>query len=194
MHALGAGVEPHDRVVMEDPEHRGGHGGAQNVADVGTLVQTGRRELGRGERAGAERPHELGSRIGVAGARGTEPLDQRREQRRRCRLDHFQLDLTEAGRHPVAVEHGHLVVGDLGDAVTPWIEQRKAPPHGLQAGHRFERSRARVGTHEVAHFERHLGGRAVEVVLGSRQHAVVDGARQASPSTRRGLLARDDAP
>ena len=126
MHALGAAVEPHERVVLEDADHGRGDRGAGDVADGRVSSDVGHDELGRAPRRvgpSARTSFGVGSGCPAPAAR-TRSISAEATLVGRV-LGHLELDLAEAGGDAIAVEHRHLVVGDLRRCAAPGIEERE---------------------------------------------------------------------
>ena len=85
VHALGAAVEAHDRVVLEDADDRRGDRGASDLTDGRVRVDRRDDELGRRQRPRPERTHELRRRVGLPGAGGFAAAPRGREAGRRAR-------------------------------------------------------------------------------------------------------------
>ena len=159
--------------MLEDADHRGGDRGACDIADGRVLADRRHDELGRGERARPERAHELRCRVGLARARGAESIDERGQQLVRRLGSDLELDLAEASSDALAVEHRHLVVRDLGDALPLGSKSaalRRSVWRRATGVNVADRTYAR---NELERRGRDLGRQAHEVVLGPSEHAVL---------------------
>ena len=123
---------------------------ARATSPTGASLPTRRHdELGRGERARPERAHELRRRVRLPCACGSEAIDERGQQLVRRLGSDLELDLAEASSDALAVEHRHLVVRDLGDALPPRVEERRTPPERLETSDRSQRRRSHVRAQQL---------------------------------------------
>ncbi len=133
-------------------------GGDRAPHDVGRgrlAAQLGDHDLGLLQRSEAEGTHDLGRRVGRAGAVVAEPPDELLDEPGRCVLRSLDLELAEARTDAPAVEHGDFVVDEVRQQTAVPVSDVDPAPHRAQAYLRRQVGGADVRANEV---DGRLGG------------------------------------
>ena len=97
------------------------------------------RGIGGRQRRRSQCPDQLGRGVGRPGPGPPQRVDHRVQQAVGRSGHGLDLELAEAGRHPLALEHGDLVVAHLGEGSAPAVAQHHDAAIALEAGDGLQR-------------------------------------------------------
>ncbi len=164
---VGAEVEPDDRVVGQQALHRGGDGLLHERGHGGVRAERFGRGIRGRQRRRAQCPDQLGRGVGCAGPGLPQRVDHRVHEAVGRAGHGLGLELAEAGRHPLAVEHGDLVVAHLRQGSAPAVAQHHDAAIALEAGDGLQRSPSQQARDGAGQLVGDLPGRGVHLDLGA---------------------------
>jgi hypothetical protein len=168
---LGILAQPHARLVTKQPHSGGGQVIAQQLLDRGILVQVADLQLGWPDLAVAERAPVLAELLDrLARPRLLQAGQDLVHGVRPDAVAQLDLELAEPVDHPPVLDHLHLVVDDLGQALAGGVAQLDRLPNRPQPGDRLQRRATDVDPQQRGGLLRHLAWLAVEGLLLPHQH------------------------